>query len=293
MPLHHICYAIAVVAIWGGNFIAAKYALMHFPPFFATALRFVLVAMLLVPFVKRPNPRELRAIAVLAALAALHFSLPYVGMAMGLTISSTAILAQLGVPFSCLLGAILLNDRLGKWRLSGLIIAFSGLLIVLGSPNALEHPSAFLLTLAGAFFWGLSNIVMKMEHVENVGVMPMLGWMALLTAPLLFLISATLEPNAWHTLAHVPANAALGLLYTVLLSTLVAHGLWYCLLKNHPITYVAPYSLMVPVLGTWFAELFFGEMITWHNVIGGLITIVGVAIIVIRRPRILSHGEAT
>ncbi len=293
MPLLHILFALVVVTLWGGNFIAAKYQLFHMPPFFATGLRFALVAMLLVAFVKIPTRRELKAITVLSVLATLHFSLPYVGMSMGLNIASTAIVAQMGVPFSCLLGAILLGDRLGKWRLSGMAIAFFGMSIVLGSPNALEHPLAFMLTLAGAFFWGLSNIVMKMEHVEQVNVMQMLGWMSLLAAPQLLLLSAILEPGAWGTLETMPQSAALGLLYTVVLSTLVAHGLWYFLIKNHPVTYIAPYSLLVPVLGTWFASLFFGEQVTWHVLLGGLITLAGVAIIVIRRPKIVAHGETT
>ena len=293
MPLLHVVFALVVVTLWGGNFIAAKYQLFHLPPFFATGLRFVLVALLVVWWVKIPTRRELKAIALLSMLATAHFSLPYVGMSMGLNISSTAIVAQMGVPFSCLLGAIMLSDRLGKWRLSGMVIAFFGMSIVLGSPNALEHPLAFMLTLAGAFFWGLSNIVMKMEHVEQVNVMQMLGWMSLLAAPQLLAISAVLEPGAWQTLETIPMSASLGLLYTVVLSTLVAHGLWYFLIKSHPITYIAPYSLMVPVLGTWFASLFFGEQVTWHVLLGGLITLAGVAIIVIRRPKIVAHGEAT
>jgi O-acetylserine/cysteine efflux transporter len=293
MPLLHVVFALVVVTLWGGNFIAAKYQLFHLPPFFATGLRFVLVALLVVWWVKIPTRRELKAIALLSMLATAHFSLPYVGMSMGLNISSTAIVAQMGVPFSCLLGAIMLSDRLGKWRLSGMVIAFFGMSIVLGSPNALDHPLAFMLTLAGAFFWGLSNIVMKMEHVEQVNVMQMLGWMSLLAAPQLLFISAVLEPGAWQTLETIPMSASLGLLYTVVLSTLVAHGLWYFLIKSHPITYIAPYSLMVPVLGTWFASIFFGEQITWHILLGGLITLAGVAIIVIRRPKIVAHGEAT
>jgi O-acetylserine/cysteine efflux transporter len=293
MPPLHICFALGVTLMWGGNFIAAKYSLAYFPPVFASGLRFLLAALVLVPLVARPTQRELKAIAVLSVLGALHFSLPYVGMSLGLTIASTAIVAQLGVPFSCLLGALMLRDRLGKWRLSGLAIAFAGLLIVLGSPNALEHPLAFMLTLTGAFFWGLSNIMMKMEHIEHVNPLQMMGWMSLFIAPQLLLASALLEPSGWALLPAVPLLPALGVAYTVLISTILAHGLWYFLIKKHPVTQVAPFSLLVPVLGTLFAQYIFAEPISWHVLLGGALTLVGVAIIVIRRPKIVAHGEAT
>lgn len=287
-PLY-ILFALLVAVIWGGNFVAARLALEHFPPFFLTAMRFGFATLLLIALVPRPPQSQMKLISGISILNTLHFSLPYVGMSLGLSIASTSITAQLGVPFSCLLSALFLGDRLGVWRLSGLIIAFGGMFVVFGAPNIAEHQLAFYLTLAGAFFWASANILMK--HVQNVPPLSMMAWMSLFSTPQLLIISLVFEPGAWHSLQSVPLSAALGVAYTVLLSTIVAHGLWYFLLSNNPITHVAPYSLTVPVLGTLFGLWFFHEPISWHIVVGGLITLAGIGIIVLRRPKLATLGE--
>lgn len=284
-----VAAALLVVVIWGGNFVAAKVSLAHFSPFFFTALRFTLASLALITLVPRPDRSLLPRIAGISVLNTLHFSLPYVGLSMGLSIASTSITAQLGVPFSCLLGALLLGDRLGRWRSLGLAVAFGGMLIVFGAPNITEHRLAFFLTLAGAFIWATANILMKL--LGQVPALSMMAWMSLFSAPQLWLIAWLLEPGAMSSLHDIPSDAALGLAYTVLLSTIVAHGLWYRLLTAHPISQVAPYSLMVPVLGTLFGALFFHEHITWHIVVGGLITMAGIATIVLRRPKLALLGE--
>jgi O-acetylserine/cysteine efflux transporter len=282
-PLH-ILISILVVAIWGGNFIAAKLALSHFPPFFLTGLRFLCVAVLLLPFVPRPDRKQMLAISTIGLFNAMHFSLPYLGMALGLNIASTAITAQLGIPFSCLLAALLMNDKLGKWRTTGLIISFAGMLIVFGEPNVLDHQAGFFAVLVGAIFWGTCNILLK--RIKGLGMLQMLAWMAVFTIPPVFAISFIFEPTAYETLYNIPHHAALGLAYTVLISTVIAHSWWYFLLQNYPVTYVAPYSLMTPVCGALFALWFFDEAITWQIIVGGLITLIGVGIIVMRRPKL-------
>lgn len=287
-PLDTLC-AILVAILWGGNFVAAKIALAHFPPVFLTLLRFVLTAALLVPFVKRPPREHMKRIFYIATISTLHFSLPYAGLAMGLNIASTAITAQLGVPFSCLIGALLLKDHLGPWRISGMLIAFAGMLVVFGTPNVLDHQLAFFITLVGAFFWGLANVAMK--STNHINLLQMLAWMSLFMVPQLAFLSLIFEPGAWTTLHDIPLTPALGLAYTVFLSTLAGHGLWYYLLRKHPVTKVTPYSLLVPVIGAALGLIIFEEMITWHVWLGGAITIAGVTILVIRRPKLAMIDE--
>ncbi|MFO0389699.1 MAG: DMT family transporter [Alphaproteobacteria bacterium] len=289
MPPLHIFYALLVTILWGGNFVAAKISLEHFPPVFLIALRFALTAAILVPFVTRPTRDQMRSIAVLSVLNSLHFSLPYIALANGLSIASTAITTQLGVPFSCVIGALFLNDKLGIWRTSGLIIAFSGMLIVFGAPEIESHKLPWLCALGAAFFWGIANIFTK--QVKTSSMMQLLAWMSLLTAPQLLLVAFFAEPEALATLSGVPLDAALGLAYSIICSTIIAYGLWNYLLRTHPVTHVTPYSLLTPILGAIFGSIFFGETLSMEMFIGGAITIAGVAIIVIRRPKLAMLDE--
>lgn len=287
-PLH-IFAAILVTILWGGNFIAAKYGLMHFPPIFLTALRFTATAMILVLLVPMPTREQIVSLGKLSVLNSLHFSLPYIAMAKGLSIASTAITTQLGVPFSCLIGALFFSDRLGVWRIGGMAVAFLGMLIVFGAPEIESHEIAWLCALAAAFFWGSANIAVK--YVKTSGMMQMLAWTSLFTAPQLFLVAMAAEPGSWPLLANVPLHAALGLAYTVICSTIMAYGLWNWLLRTHPISYVAPFALLTPITGSVFGLWFFGETLSPEIMLGGAITIAGVAIIVIRRPKLAPRDE--
>jgi O-acetylserine/cysteine efflux transporter len=53
-----------------------------------------------------------------------------------------------------------------------------------------------------------------------------------------------------------------------------------------------PFTLLVPIIGVLSAALFLDEPLTWRVLLGGAATIAGVAVIVLRRPR-LADPEAT
>jgi O-acetylserine/cysteine efflux transporter len=289
MPVLHIGLAVLVALIWGGNFVAAKFSVAYLPPFLVSALRFVLASALLIPFFPRPTLPQLGRIFIMAHMSAMHFSLLFMALQQGLDIASSALIGQLGVPFACVLGAIFLKDRIGIWRIAGIAIAFIGMAIVSGTPNVLEHPLGFWASVASAATWGIANVLVK--GIKGVSSMSMLAWMSACTIPTLLLLSFCFE--AWPPLLETPASALIGVSYTVLCSTLVAYGLWYFLLANHDVSQVTPFSLLTPVFGIAAGQLFFSETLTQQTIIGGFITIIGVSIIVLRRPKTIQMGEAT
>ncbi len=72
--------------------------------------------------------------------------------------------------------------------------------------------------------------------------------------------------------------------------TVVGYGLWYHLLRHHPVNQTMPFTLLVPVFGVVFGVLLLGETLTWRTVVGGLLTLFGVSVIVLRRPRLPRPG---
>ena len=70
-------------------------------------------------------------------------------------------------------------------------------------------------------------------------------------------------------------------------SSVVGFGLWFRLLQNYPVASVAPFLLLVPVFGLSFAICLMDKPITTNLVIGSIITITGVAIITLKKPKTL------
>lgn len=289
-PLLAPVSALIVSLCWGANFSAAKFALAHFPAFETSALRFALVSLLLLPFALRmPRLRWRDAIALSLLYITLHFSTMFYAMQHGLSIGSTIIVSQMGVPFSCLLAAIVFRDYLGPWRSGGLLIAFAGLLLITGNPDVLAHRSAFIIAIFSAFCWAGANIYMK--TMPKTHVVPLLFWPSLLAIPQLIVISYFLESGQIEALSTAPLNAWAGITYSAMISSIVGYGLWMWLLTHFSVSKVVPYSLVMPVFGLFIGHAFFPEPLGLEHYVGTALTLVGVAIITIRRPKLAAEIE--
>lgn len=243
-----------------------------------------MVAIVLLPFAKKVelSVKELCLLSLL--MVALHFTLVFTALWLGLDIGTTVVAIQLGAPFSCIFGAIFLKDYLGPWRSFGMLVAFIGIVIIAGTPNVTENMTAFMFAIAGAAAWAGSNIYMKL--LKQSAIMPLLFWTALYSLPQTLLVSLLIESDHLSLLQTAPISAWLGILYSGLVSTIVGYGLWYWLIKRYDVTQVVPFALAVPIGGLSSGVLFFDETLSLQIMLGAVITLVGVAIITIRRPRL-------
>jgi len=99
MSFIQIACAVLVPLLWGYQFVAIKVGVVQFPPLFFLGLRFFAIALLLIPFVRRPTRQEFGPIAVISVfLGGLNFGLFYVGMGLG-SGSMSAVAYQLTTPF--------------------------------------------------------------------------------------------------------------------------------------------------------------------------------------------------
>ncbi len=286
MPLRAILAAVLVAMCWGGNFSAAHLSMLEMPPFLTLVVRFIGVTALLAPFALRhPMPRARDMFIIALFLIVLQFALVFSAMYLGLSITSTIVAVQLGVPFACVLAAVSFNDYLGPWRAGGLAIAFIGVLIVAGTPNASEHWMGFLVAIMGAFCWSSANIYMK--RMKPVPVVAMLFWPGLFALPMLAALSLMFEPHLIVTLKAASWKSWAGIAYSAIFSSIIGYGLWNWLIKHYPMSQVVPYSLLVPVAGITAGALMFGEPVTLQVLVGACLTIAGVGIISLRRPQLI------
>jgi len=275
--------AVFVMVIWGYNFVVAKTGLEELPPIFMMGLRFALSAILLVPFVSMPRGRMKQVAALSVTLGAAHFSMMFTGLKT-IDASTAAIAIQLQVPFSALLATVLLNDPPGWRRVLGMAVAFGGVVLIAGEPRFEGTLWALGLVIGAAFVWAVGNVQVK--KMDGIDEMALLAWMSVMAAPQLFLLSFLLEDGQMAAAQAATWKGWGAVAYQAVVVVAISYGIWYRLLARHSVSAAVPYTLLVPFFGVASAAIWLGETLTARVVIGGMITIAGVAIIVLRRPHL-------
>jgi O-acetylserine/cysteine efflux transporter len=289
MRTRDVILVLIVMVIWGLNFVIAKWGLAQFPPIFMIALRFAMVAVLLLPFVRMPK-QKLGGIALLSfTLGCLHFSMMFSGLN-GTDAAAAAIAIQIQVPFAALIAAVVLKDRLGWRRAGGMALAFVGIVIMAGEPRFSDDLLPLGLVIAASFMWAVANVQIK--QLGAVDGFALNAYLGLFAAPQLFLASALLESGQVEALKDADWVGWSSVAYMAVLVTIISYVMWYRVLRRYTVNQAMPFTLLVPVLGVLSAALLLDEPLTWRVILGGLATVAGVAVIVLRRPR-LAEPEAT
>jgi len=270
--------ALLVILVWGVNFAVIKVGLVGVPPLLLGALRFMLAAFPALLFFKAPKvPLRLYlafGLTMSVGQFAFLFSAIHVGMPSGLA----SLVLQSQSFFTLVLTALWLRERWQGNQLAGLLLAAGGLVLI-GSAHGASMPLlGFLLTVAAAAMWACGNIVSR--AVGRHGPMNQLAfvvWASLVPPlPLLALswwiegpaaISAALQGFGLASFASVA--------YLAWAATLFGYGVWTFLLSRYPINRVAPFTLLVPLVGLTTGWLAFGETLQPVHFIGGALLMVG------------------
>ncbi|WP_062466442.1 EamA family transporter [Demequina maris] len=280
MPLRHTALAVLVAVLWGLNFLAIHASLTHFPPLFLVALRFAIIAIPTVLLVPRPQVPTRWLIGYGLGFGTLQFLFLYLGMNAGFPTGLASLVLQASAPFTVVLGAVLLREGLGAQAIAGVAVATAGLAVVGLSYGTSAPAGPFLLVLLGALGWALGNLASRQARAPRP--LHLVLWMSVVPPLPMLAISLAVEGPAEigdaiatsFTAAAVPAW--LGLAYTVLLGTLVGSGIWVWLMTRHPAGRVAPFSMLVPVVGIATAWLALGERPASLELAGGALVVGGV-----------------
>lgn len=285
MALRHFFMILFVVTTWAFNNVAIKWGLLDLPPLFLTMMRFVVVAVILVPFT-RITRQQLRYLIPLAfTFGFMHFSLLFVGLKYT-DAGTAAIVVQLGTPFAMILAMILLKEKLSLIQMLGIAISLTGVFVLTGSPTI---PSWWVLCLllCSAAGWAISNMIVK----KSPGIKPltMTGWLSFLAIPVVALASFTLETGQMESLMHATWRGWFAIFYSAIGSSIVAYSIWYGLLRNYNVNLIMPYSLLTPVLSVIMGVLVLGDSLNAFKVSGALLVIAGTAIAVINLRNLRMH----
>ncbi len=273
--LQIVC-ALLVPLLWGYQFVMIKIGVTEFPPLFFLALRFIAIALLLIPFVKMPRREQLVPIAAISIfLGGLNFGLFYVGLGLG-SGSMSAVAYQLSTPFTILLAWPLLAERPSLKTWAGVMLAFAGVVVLVAGPNLSANVLPLMLVVGAAFSFAVSNVLTK--RYGPFDPLMLMGWSSLFTVPQVLLMSLLLEHGQMASLATADTRGWLALAYTIFLGGIVGFSLWFWLIASCSMSRVAPFGLLLPVFALISSVLFLGDRLTSQLLLGALLTICGVAI---------------
>ncbi len=280
MPLRDRLLACLVAVCWGVNFPATALALEHFPPLFMVALRFALVAVPALLFVPRP-PVPLRwLIGVGVGIGILQFAFLYLGMAAGMPSGLASLVLQASAPFTVVIAGIWLHEKLSLRQFAGVTLAVAGLAVIAVHRAQTAAWVPVVLTLCGALGWAIGNVCSRQAKAPNA--LHLTLWTAVVPPlPMLALALVVEGPSRiGRSLSGAFTSEALpsvlGLLYVVVVATLVGYSLWNTLLSRHPSNVVAPFSMLVPVVGVLASWLAFGEVLDPVELAAGALVVAGV-----------------
>ncbi|MCI2423676.1 EamA family transporter [Saccharopolyspora sp. K220] len=282
--------AVLVAVLWGGNFIAIDFGLGHFPPLFFAGFRFAVLVVPTLLFVPRPQVEWKWLLGYGLFFGTLQFAFVFVAMHIGMPTGLTSLVQQASAPFTVLLGALLLRERITRLQIIGILVAVLGMVVIGWHRAQTAALLPMLVTLCGAFSWALGNLCSRKANPPNP--LHLALWISIVPPLPMFALSALVEGPAagWQAVASVVDSptgwyALGGLLYTSLLATVVGSGLWTTLLRRYPASMVAPFSLLVPVVGFSTAWLVLGEQPHPVELAAGAVVVGGVLLGSLNRTR--------
>lgn len=281
MTPRHTALALLVVVLWGFNFVVIDEGLDGVPPLLFLALRFVVVAIPAIFLVPRPKAPWTTVVLVGLFLSLGQFSLLYLSLAAGMPPGLASLLLQVQVVFTLVLASATLREKPRRMQIVGVVVGMVGLGVVISGQATVVPLLALLLILAAALSWATGNVITR--HAKVSSGLSLVVWSALVVPlPSLGLSLLVDGPVAvGDALSHLSLTAILSTVYTAVAASLVGYGIWNSLMARYPAGRVAPFTLLVPVIGIAAAWIVQHEQPSVTDLVGGAVMLVGLAAAVI------------
>ena len=286
MSVSHVLQALLVVLIWGVNFVVIRWGLNEVPPFLLAAARFSLVVFPAIFFIKKPNVPWRWLIAYGWFNSFGQFAFLFWAMKVGMPAGLASVVHQAQVFFTLIFSVLILQQRTQVTQWLGLMIAVMGLALIAygknaGTPVGMQMTSlGLVLNLLGAASWAMGNVVVS--AMRRAGIQPepfgLVIWSSLIPILPFLLISGLFERHVYPDWQAISWHSIVSALYLAWAATLLGYGLWSRLLSQYEPNRVAPFTLLVPVVGLLTAWLVLGERLNQWQLWGSACLLIGLAV---------------
>jgi O-acetylserine/cysteine efflux transporter len=286
----HLLLLLAINLAWAANNVAVKEAVIAMPPLAAAALRFALVALFCLPWLRWVPGRMGPILAVALFQGALHFACLNLAYAAADNVAALALVGQAGVPFALLLAVLVLGERIALIRSIAIAVCLVGVAIIGFDPAVVDEIEGAALVVLASFWYAVSTIFLK--RITGIHHFTILAWLGLVASATLAVASLLAEPGAIAAMgSHAPiAYAAVG--FSALFSSMLGHGGANALIQRYPVSWIMPLFIPAPVLAAALGAWVYDLPVTWRLVVGGGLAVAGAAVITLRTARPRATGDA-
>jgi len=273
LPLSHLFLALAIVAVWGTNFVVIKISLESFPPFLFAALRYFFALLPVVFFVPKPKVSWRNLCAYGLATGVGQFGVMYFAIDGQISPGLASLVIQTQVFFTIGFAMFFAKEGLKLYQAVAVAVAMIGLVIIALHTDASTTFLGLALVVFAGLSWGAANTVSR--SAGSINMLSYVVWASAFSFPPLFLISLIFEGGWEHinsVMALAPLGAWLGVLWQSWGNTLFGYAAWGWLLSKHPAALVAPTPLLVPIFGMGASAYFLSEPLpSWKILAAGLV----------------------
>ncbi len=275
---------VSLAAIRGFNFTAIKVSLSGLTPLMSSGWRNGIAGCTLIGYAlvfRRPlwPPRELRnRLLGMGALFALNFLIVYSAMSHTTASRSSILMNSQPLAVALLSRFFIPTDRVTRQKLIGLLLAFLGVILVLG-----DKESSFLfatlrgdlLMLLAAFIWGIM-VILRKKISQQVDPGVVAAWEVMVSALTLISMGWILDgPES----IHLSTPVVLALLYSSLIGGALIFGVNVYLIKHYDVNAVSSFNFVTPVVGTVAGILILNEPFSLQILMGMVLVAAGIYVV--------------
>ncbi|MFG2228228.1 EamA family transporter [Streptomyces sp. NPDC048644] len=278
MKKQHILLAVLVTAIWGLNFSVIKIGLESVDPLILAGIRFALSALPAVFFLKRPQVPWRYTIGYGLVFGVGLWGVVNLGIKAGVSSGIASLVLQFSAFLTIVLGAVVFRESLSRFQYLGIAVALAGLFSITFVTDGTVTIAGVALVLFGAVSWSVANVILKKAAPKEM--LAFLVWSSLFSPLPLFLLDLAVNgTRGFVELPHQIGWAAIAsLLFQAYPNTVLGYAVWNWLLREYPVSTVAPLSLLVPVFGVLGSVVIFNEALPPLKLVAGALMVIGLVI---------------
>ncbi len=259
LSLRHFFLALAVVAVWGTNFVVIKLALQHMPPLLFATLRFTLAVLPAIFLLPRPALpwHNLAAYGLLIGVG--QFGLLFVAMNGHISPGLASLVIQVQVFFTIGLAMLMAGEKLQRVQWLALGLGATGLGVIVTHTDGSTSLLGLGMILLAALSWAGGNLVSR--TAGRINMVAYVVWSSLFAVPPLFLLALWVE--GWAALAtglqQADAFTWAAVAWQAWGNSLFGYAAWGWLLSRYSAATITPMALLVPLFGMGGSALWLGE----------------------------------